>query len=254
MLESLLPSLDDPAIPIVLAATIVAGAVRGFAGFGAAMVFMPLASTAIDPRLAAATFLVMDEIVALPMAVGAVRLCDWRSILPAVLASLATVPLGAMVLAHGDTLALRWAISLLVLTLLVLLVSGWRYKGRPTMPVSLGVGMTSGFLSGVSQVAGPPVVAFWMSGPSPAPVIRANLIIYFALASCGALVAFWWHGFFTMDVARLLVLLMPANALALYLGTRAFRLASDVTFRRVAYALIALAAFGSLPALDGVLR
>ena len=114
--------------------------------------------------------------------------------------------------------------------------------------------MTSGFLSGVSQIAGPPVIAFWMSGPSPAPIIRANLIVYFAIASFGALAAFWWNGFFTMDVARLLVVLMPANAVALFIGTRLFTFASDKTFRRVAYTLVAIAAIASLPALDGVLR
>lgn len=254
MLDQLVPSFSDPTVFVVLAAAMVGGAVRGFAGFGAAMIFMPVASAFIDPRLAAATFLVMDEVVALPMAVAAVRLCDWRTILPAVIAGLATVPLGAAVLANSDTNTLRWGISILVLALLALLISGWRYKGRPTIPISVGVGMTSGFLSGVSQVAGPPVVAFWMSGPSPALVIRANLIVYFALASCGALAAFWWNGFFTMEVARLLIVLMPANALALYLGARLFGFASEATFRRVAYTLVALAALGSLPALDGLLR
>ncbi|PTW59672.1 hypothetical protein C8N35_10654 [Breoghania corrubedonensis] len=254
MLDDLMPSFSEPSVLLVCLAAAVGGAVRGFAGFGGAMVFMPVASAVIDPRIAAAAFLVMDDIVALPMAFKAVRICDWRTILPAVVAAMLTVPLGAYVLAHSDPQLLRWGISLLVLCLLVLLISGWRYKGRPTMPISFGVGMTSGFLSGASQIAGPPVIAFWMSGPSQAQVIRANLIVYFAIASLGAFAAFWWNGFFTMDVARLLVVIMPANAVALFLGTRAFAFASEKTFRRVAYALIAIAAIGSLPALDGVLR
>ncbi|MEI2385012.1 sulfite exporter TauE/SafE family protein [Breoghania sp. JC706] len=254
MLSEFLPSFSDPTVLLVCLAAAVGGAVRGFAGFGGAMIFMPVASAVIDPRLAAAAFLVMDDILALPMAVRAVRICDWRTILPAVAAAMLTVPLGAAVLAHSDPRLLRWGISLLVLALLALLVSGWRYKGRPTLPISCGVGMTSGFLSGVSQISGPPVIAFWMSGPSAAPVIRANLIVYFAISSLGAFAAFWWNGFFTMEVARLLVVLMPANAVALFIGTRLFTFASEKTFRRVAYTLVALAALGSLPALDGVLR
>ncbi|WP_321344897.1 sulfite exporter TauE/SafE family protein [Breoghania sp.] len=254
MIDALLTALDNPALPFIVAAAVVAGAVRGFAGFGAAMIFMPVASVLIDPRLAAATFLVMDEIVALPLAVRAMRICDWRTVLPAVLAGLVTVPMGAAVLASGDTIALRWGISVLVLALLVLLVSGWRYSGRPNVPLSMGVGMTAGFLSGVSQVAGPPVVAFWMSSPLPAHIIRANLIVYFALASIGAFVAFWWNGFFTGEVIQFLIVLTPIYALALFSGTRAFRLAPETAFRRVAYTLVALAAVGSLPVLDGLLR
>ncbi len=254
MTDALLSILHSSTFPMVVAAAVAAGAVRGFAGFGAAMIFMPLVSALVDPRLAAATFLILDEVVALPLAVRAVRLCDWRTVLPAVLAGLVTVPIGAAVLANGDTIALRWGISALVLGLLVLLVSGWRYTGRPTLQLSAGVGVAAGFLAGVSQVAGPPVVAFWMSGPSPAHVIRANLIVYFALASIASTVAFWWNGFFTMEVVNHVVILMPIYALALFAGTQMFRLAPETAFRRVAYILVALAAIGSLPVLDNLLR
>lgn len=254
MIDALIPDFSDPATLILIVTAFVAGGVRGFAGFGAAMIFMPVASATIDPRIAAAAFLVMDDILTLPMVVRAVRICDWRTVLPAFLAALVTVPIGAWVLANGDVTLLRWGISILVLTLLALLVSGWRYKGAPTLPASAGVGMLSGFLSGVSQVAGPPVVAFWMSGPSPAVIIRANLITYFALSSCGALIAYWWNGLFTAEVVQTLAVIMPANAIALFLGARFFARSSEKLFRVVAYVMIALAALGSLPALDGWLR
>ena len=254
MLSELIPDFSDPVVLTILITAFVAGAVRGFSGFGGAMIFMPVASVVIDPRVAAAAFLVMDDVLTLPMAARAIRICDWRTVLPAFVAAMLTVPLGAAMLATGDTLTLRWGISILVLVLLALLVSGWRYHGKPTLPASLGVGFTSGFLSGISQVAGPPVVAFWMSGPQPAAVIRANLIVYFALASFGALAAYWWNGLFTLDVAKTLVVIMPANAVALYLGSKFFSRSSDKLFRRVAYVMVAIAALGSLPVLDGWLR
>ncbi|MBL9048296.1 MAG: sulfite exporter TauE/SafE family protein, partial [Tabrizicola sp.] len=46
----------------------------------------------------------------------------------------------------------------------------------------------------------------------------------------------------------------PGYALGLFLGTRMFRLASELAFRRACYLLIAAAAVISLPALDGALR
>ncbi|AXS42747.1 sulfite exporter TauE/SafE family protein [Breoghania sp. L-A4] len=249
-----MPDFSDPAVLTILVAAMIGGAVRGFAGFGAAMIFMPVASIVIDPKIAAAAFLVMDDVLTMPMALRAARICDWRTVLPAFVGALLTVPLGALMLANADQLTMRWGISILVLALLGLLISGWRYKGAPTLPVSLGVGATSGFLSGVSQVAGPPVVAFWMSGPQPAIIIRANLIVYFALASFGALAAYWWNGLFTLDVAKTLVIIMPVNALALYCGSHFFSRSSERLFRLVAYGMVAIAAIGSLPVLDGVLR
>lgn len=254
MLSALIPDFSDPVVLTILITAFVAGAVRGFSGFGGAMIFMPVASAVIEPKLAAAVFLIMDDVIALPLVIGAIRICDWRTVLPAFVAALLTVPVGAAMLATSDPLTLRWGISILVLALLALLISGWRYHGKPGLPAAVGVGFTSGFLSGVSQVSGPPVVAFWMSGPLPAAIIRANLIVYFALLSCGTIVAFWWNGLFTFDVAKTLVVVMPANAVALYLGSKFFSRSSDKLFRRVAYVMVAIAALGSLPALDGWLR
>ena len=41
---------------------------------------------------------------------------------------------------------------------------------------------------------------------------------------------------------------------ALTLGARLFRGASELTYRRIAYAIVALAALVSLPLFDGMLR
>ena len=169
----------------LLATAFVAGGVRGFAGFGAGLIFMPVAAALIDPRMAVVVFLTVDEFVAMPLAWRAVRISDWSTLLPAVIAASVTAPIGAWVLANGDILALRWAISLLALGLLVLLASGWRYRERPRLPVTLGVGAASGFLGGFAQISGPPIVAYWMSGPAPAAIIRANLIVYFLILSFG---------------------------------------------------------------------
>lgn len=246
--------LDSTGLTIAIAAVVIGGMVRGFAGFGAGMIFMPVASALIDPRVAAASFLVIDSLITLPIVARSVRICRWKTVLPAVVGAALFVPLGTYALAVADVVALRWFISGIVLCLCGVLATGWRYHGVPTVPVSLGVGASSGFLGGLSQISGPPVVAFWLSGPDHPAIIRANLMVFFALASIMTFVAYAAGGFFTGDVARLLVFAAPAYAVAIFLGARGFGKASPGLYRAVAYALIALAALTSLPALDGVLR
>jgi hypothetical protein len=46
----------------------------------------------------------------------------------------------------------------------------------------------------------------------------------------------------------------PAFGIGLWIGSHMFGLASEATFRRVCYAMIAAAAFVSLPIFDGLLR
>jgi uncharacterized membrane protein YfcA len=244
----------DPSLIVVLVAALIAGLVRGFSGFGAGLIFMPVASAAFDPKLAAAAFLIMDNVLTMPLIVKAAPTCRWRTVLPAAIAAAVTVPLGAAILASADPVLLRWGLSGLVLVLLGLLVSGLRYSGEPHLAASLAVGGTSGILGGIAQVAGPPAIAFWAAGPYPPAIIRANLIMFFAVMSLASMVAYYLNGLFTREALWTIVLFAPVYAVALFLGARLFGRAPERYYRRIAYAIIALAAVTSIPALDGVLR
>ncbi|MBD8893716.1 sulfite exporter TauE/SafE family protein [Roseibium litorale] len=241
----------EPGVLLLLCSVLlIAGCVRGFAGFGAGMIYMPVATSLIFPPTAAASFLILDFVVAMPLVVRALRICDWSTIIPAVIASVLFVHAGTWLLATMDTLLLRWIIFGIVAAVLVLLISGWRYRNRPSPPISFGVGMVAGVLGGVSQVAGPPVVAFWLSSAKEPMVVRANLIVFFALASVGTVFAYWLKGFFNLPVLHLAIAGTPLYAIGLFLGSKGFGKADPKFYRLIAYSLIALAALSSMPLLD----
>ena len=245
----------SPSLLIFLSVVLfIAGCVRGFAGFGAGMIFMPVATSVMLPSTAAAGFLFIDGIVAMPLVIRALRICDWSTVLPAVVGAVVFVQFGAWLLATADVLVLRWSVFVIVAGLLLLLISGWRYHKRPSVPVSLGVGSVAGVLGGISQVSGPPVVAFWLSSAKEPMVVRANLIVFFALASLGTFAAYILNGFFTLQVFHLLIMAIPVYALAIYLGSNGFQKANPSSYRKIAYALIAIAAVTSMPALDPLFR
>jgi len=248
--------LDLPAAgyALLIGVVVVAGLVRGFSGFGAALIFMPVASSLIDPRLAAGVFLFVDAIVALPLVVRGIGVCDWRTVWPAALGGVMLAPLGAWVLAGGDVLVLRWAISLLALALLGLMVSGWRYHGAPNWPISLGVGAGAGFMGGLAQIAGPPVIAYWMSGPAVAAIIRANIIVFFFFTGMASFFSYWANDIFSTETPGFVLMMLPAYGIALFTGAKLFRYASENIFRRIAFVLIGVAAFTSLPIFDGLFR
>jgi uncharacterized membrane protein YfcA len=250
LFQSFSPSL----LAFLAAILFIAGCVRGFAGFGAGMIFMPVATSVMLPSTAAAAFLFIDGIVALPLVIRALRICDWATVLPAVIGAIVFVHFGAWLLANADVLVLRWSIFAIVTGLLLLLVSGWRYHRKPTKPVSLGVGAVAGILGGISQVSGPPVVAFWLSSAKEPAIVRANLIVFFALASVGTFVAYTFNGFFTLEVFHLLIVAVPVYALAIYTGSSGFKRADPGLYRKLAYGLIALAALTSMPLLDPLFR
>src|ERR1700719_1284194 len=67
-LSALLPAgIDVSTAMAICAVALVAGTARGFSGFGAALIFMPLASSFAAPRLVAALLLIIDFVAAAPL-------------------------------------------------------------------------------------------------------------------------------------------------------------------------------------------
>src|SRR5216684_3988029 len=234
---SLIPT--DVSIDAALAISAIAfvsGAARGFSGFGSALIFMPLASSLAPPPLVAAVLLVIDIVAAAPLIPSAWRHADRKAVAIMALGALVGTPLGTYALTQLDPLTTRWIISAFVLALLMLLVSGWRYRGKDHLSIAVGIGGVSGFCSGLAQTGGPPIVAYWLGRP----IFPATSYSLAGLITSGAL--------------KFSFVVGPAYAIGVLLGARLFGKASETLFRSICYALIALAALIGLPLLDSVLR
>jgi uncharacterized membrane protein YfcA len=253
-LPALSAALTDRRFAAAVAVAALSGFVRGFSGFGSALVYIPLIAAIYEPRIAAPTLLLIDLAGSAPFTIRELRRCNWREVAPTTTAAALAVPLGVMALVLIDPIMLRWFIAVLVLGLLAVLASGWRYHGRPTLPVSIGVGLFAGFGSGAVQVAGPAVIVFWLGGASDAITVRANLMVFFFLMDFITGAAYVMQGIITTDILALSVLLGVPFILAMWAGARWFHGASDTAYRRTAYAIIVAAAIVSLPLWDGWLR
>jgi len=253
-MAALSAAISDRRFAAAVIVAALSGFVRGFSGFGSALIYIPLIAAIYEPRIAAPTLLLIDLAGSAPFTIRELARCNWREVAPITTAAALAVPLGVMALVLIDPIVLRWFIAFLVLTLLAVLVSGWRYHGTPSLPVSLGVGLFAGFGSGAVQIAGPAVIIFWLGGASNAITVRANLMVFFFLMDFITGAAYVVKGIITADILALSVLLGIPFILAMWAGARWFHGASDTAYRRAAYAIIALSALASLPLWDRFLR
>ena len=254
MLEILAAAASPGQIAFLIGVSFLAGLARGFSGFGAALIFVPLANIAVGPKVAVPLLLVMDGVMTLGLIPNAVRQADRPSVLLMALGAIFGVPLGVYLLAQLDAELLRWSIAILVLLMLGLLMSGLRYHGRPRAPLTTSVGFVSGLLSGLAQIGGPPVVGYWLGGAIPAASVRANFIAYFAISTVVSAISYVVGGLITGSVLVLALVTAPLFGLGVWLGSRMFGLASEQTFRNVCYLLVAAAAILGMPILDGILK
>jgi uncharacterized protein len=238
----------------ICAIAFVSGTARGFSGFGAALIFMPLASSMAAPRLVAALLLIIDFVAAAPLIPNAWRQADRKATAVIVFGALIGVPIGTYFLSRFDPVTTRWIISGFVFALLMLLMSGWRYRGRNHVALSIGIGGLSGFCSGLAQTGGPPIVGYWLGRPIASTIARANIFLFFVASDFVSAVSYSVSGLITADAIKFSFMVGPVYAVGVAFGASLFGKASEKVFRSICYVLIAAAFVIGLPALDGVLR
>ena len=232
----------------------VSGTARGFSGFGSALIFMPLASSIAAPKLVAALLLIIDFVAAAPLLPNAWRQADRKATSVMVAGALIGVPVGTYFLTRLDPVTTRWIISGFVAALLVLLLSGWRYRGKDHAAISIGIGGLSGFCSGLAQTGGPPIVGYWLGRPIPSVTARANILLFFGASDFFSAAAYAVSGLINADALKFALVVGPVYAAGVWFGASLFGRASETAFRAICHALIAAAVIIGLPALDGVLR
>jgi uncharacterized membrane protein YfcA len=254
-LDGLVPTDISFNVAIAICAiALVSGIARGFSGFGSALIFMPLASSIAAPRLVAALLLITDFIGSAPLIPNAWKQADRKATAIMALGALVGVPIGTWLLSRLEPVTTRWIISVFVFALLLLLLSGWRYRGKDHAAISIGIGGLSGFCSGLAQTGGPPIVGYWLGRPIASVIQRANIVLFFAASDFFSLVSYALSGLITMDAIRFSIVVGPIYGIGVWFGASLFGRASENLFRAICYALIAAAVLIGLPALDGVLR
>ncbi|MEM9707453.1 MAG: sulfite exporter TauE/SafE family protein [Pseudomonadota bacterium] len=247
MLDALGAALALPALPWLGAAAFIAGAVYGFAGFGAALFFMPLAARLTDPLTAVAAFSLTALGSAFTVLPGAWAVCDRRASLWILAAAFLFLPLGILVLRFGDPVALRWAVSAIVLGTLGLMITGWRYRFTPGPGSWSFVGALMGFFGGSTGINGPPVILFNLAGKAKTAVIRANTIVPLTVSSFATLPLLILQGAAPARAVAAGALLLPVYAFGSWVGRRYFDPERASLYRSTAYVIIAASALSSLP-------
>lgn len=222
----------------VAATAFVAGVMRGFSGFGAALIISPVLSLAVGPRTAIPAILIVMTLTSLQLVRPASKEANLGVVLPLAFGGALGLPLGAWVLVSLNQEIMRRAISVTVIVFVVLMMVGWRFRGRVGPAIAAMVGMVGGFISGAAAAGGPPVVMFLLAGPENAARNRAAIILYFFLTQIAGILIFWAGGLLTYKALWIAVPMIPTILLGTWVGARMFGRASDALYRRVALTLL----------------
>lgn len=224
-----------------------AGVVRGFSGFGTAMIFLPVAAMFMPPVWALISLTIMDIFGPLPNLPRAARDGRPKDVLLMAFATLLCLPLGLALLFAVPQEVFRYGVSALAIIVPVLLIAGVRYRGAMTRALLAFVGGIAGVTGGAAGLPGPPVVLLYASSTRPVREIRANIMIY--LFAFDFILLGWLAYEGRLEAAPIalgLLFFVPIVA-GNMAGAAIFDPAKERMYRGVAYAVVIVAAVIGLP-------
>jgi uncharacterized membrane protein YfcA len=226
--------------------TLVAGLMRGFAGFGSAMLMAPIFAILFGSADMVVTVTAIELVVSMQLFPQVRKDADWQTLTPMSIAACVAMPIGVWLLANVDKNTIVTAVSAIIVAFVLVLWSGWKYRGPRSAVISAGVGTLSGGMMATTGIGGPPVLLYLLSFNDPPNVNRANIVTYYfvtgflliAIVLAAGVVG--WHA-----LARAVVL-VPVVILGAWVGGRMFAsFGSERVYRNVALAiLLATGLFG----------
>ena len=236
----------DARFAAVCLATFIGGFMRGFVGFGAALVTIPVLSLAYEPRLAVAAMSVVGIPTLLQLLPDAIRTSERPIVVPISLAILLSAPLGTWILVSVSPALMKVVISALVVIMVAMLMRGWKLEQQVGRPVLIGAGIAGGLVQGTAGIGGPPVVAVILSRPGSPTQQRGNVLALMTAVSLSSLLPLLYFGLFTMKAIVIGLLLLPIYGGSILLGSRYFAYGGARHFRRAAMATLAVIGVATL--------
>tara|TARA_B100000678_G_C18158069_1_gene481808 strand:+ start:269 stop:1015 length:747 start_codon:yes stop_codon:yes gene_type:complete len=232
-------------LAVALGTALVAAFIRGLAGFGLAIILVPVLALALSPVEAVLT----TNVVA--MLIGAIELPRLlreaeRSVWTIIgLVLLTTLPGLALLAATPPDIA-RLLIALVALSAFAAILFPVREPEQPGMVTTGLTGAATGILTGFAGMPGPPVVPYYVGRAIPRQVAKSSMILIFTFAALIGIGSGIAIGEMQWRLALLGAMLLPMVLVGTWLGRKADGRVSDKAWRIFVGFVLAAAALAAL--------
>lgn len=206
------------AIPIVM----FAGVVRGFSGFGFAVIAVVGLNFFFDPKVSVLIVLSLDLICSINLWRQALAQADFGTLKVLIIGSLLGIPIGYtfLLLIPSDTLKLLICLTILILSLL--LFSNFTPFNANKKHTKLGFGLASGAGTASASIGGPMIVYYMLSSQLSTQSQRATMILFFIASEALTVFILIGGGLVNEVVINGLVILVIPTLVAVRYGQHLF--------------------------------
>jgi len=210
----------DPITVYVVLVVFLATLIRSVFGFGEALVAVPLLALRLPVNIAAPLAVLVSITVAAIVVVQDWHKIHLRSTGWLVLATLFGIPVGLLLLTHGNPHAVKAGLALIIIAFSAHALLGRRrlHLESDSRVWLLGCGFCAGVLGGAYGMNGPPLAIYGGLRRWSAQHFRATLQAYFLPASLIGMAGYWFAGLWIAPVTRYYLLSLPFTIPAILIG------------------------------------
>lgn len=229
---------------------LLAGIVRGFAGFGFSALTVAATSLFLSPAQIVPAVFVLEVLASLTLLRSVWRQIDWTWLRPLLIGNAVAIPIGVAMLARVPDKPLRAIVSAAMLAMAFLLLSGWRAPWKDSTPLRLGTGVVSGVLNGLAAIGGMAVAVMLFTATITGAAARATLIALFFATDLYSLAWAGGNDLVDSNLLRWVAWLTLPMVVGIAIGHGRFVRVDEAVFRKTVLRVLGfIAALGMLRAL-----
>ncbi|MFT7053978.1 MAG: putative membrane protein YfcA [Psychromonas sp.] len=206
----------------VMPVVIFAAVVRGYSGFGFAVISVVGLNFFFEPQQSVAIVLSLDLICSLNLWKQAVKQADFPALKKLIFGSILGIPIGYCFLLWLPAETLKLLICFGILALAVLLFSSFRPFDADKTTTKVGFGVASGAGTASASIGGPMIVYYMLSSNLTTSAQRATMILFFIASEALAVSTLITGGLVDETLPKALLILIIPTTIAVYYGQYLF--------------------------------
>jgi uncharacterized membrane protein YfcA len=225
-------------LALVVGVVAFAAVIQLAAGFGFALVCVPLLALVVDPHVAVVVALVLGVVGALYQAVEGRAVVDRGVVARLTTAGFVGLPIGGWVYSRSSPEVLKVVIGVVILVAVALLARGLSLS-RWSASVDLVGGLLTGFLTTCTGTSGPPIVTILHARDVSPEVFRATASSVFCVLDAVSVAGFAATGHLPWSLFLVTLCTLPGMGVGAWIGVRVRHLLSPKAFRLGVLSLLA---------------
>lgn len=225
-------------IPIVF----FAGIIRGYSGFGFAVIAVVGLNLFLDPVKSVPIVLALDFICSITLIREAVKHAHFSTFKALVTGSIVGIPIGLLLLYLLPATWLKLFICSFVLVLVLLLIKKAKTSQNDSFAKKFITGVASGAGTSSASIGGPMVLYYILSSPLDVRSQRATMILFFIASEFAALIGLALSQPSNDDVYLYLASLLIPTLIGVKIGQFFFNKKPPASFKAISLPLMVIVA------------